>query len=157
MLVGQFCTKNWLTFFLNAFVCSLIIIFRASERVILFKFFINYKSSFFCFPNYRPKNHLRFISFNLYVITKNSRNDKESVSVLNGPHSNYYITDHIDVGVSMDTDIESQSILKLNPKDYLENDTYLTVHIEWIDSIMLFNHLYHKYDDLARIHCQQMR
>lgn len=56
----------------------------------------------------------------------------------------------------METDIESQAVLKVSPKDYLELNC-LTVHIEWIDSIMLFNHTYHKYDDLSRIHCHQMR
>lgn len=57
----------------------------------------------------------------------------------------------------METAIESQAILKESPKDYLTDDSHLTVHIEWIDSIMLFNERYHKYDDLARIHCHQMR
>ena len=79
------------------------------------------------------------------------------ISVLNGPHSNYYITDKLDVGVTMETDIESQAILKVSPKDYLTDDSYLTVHIEWIDSILCFNEKYHKYDDLARIYCHQMR
>lgn len=79
------------------------------------------------------------------------------ISVLNGTHSNYYITDGMDVGVTMDTNIESQAVLKVSPKSYLESEGHLTVHIEWIDSILLFSHTYHKYDDLARIHAAQMR
>lgn len=47
--------------------------------------------------------------------------------------------------------------IKASPKQYLESDSHLTVHIEWYDSIMLFNHIYHKYDDIARTHCHQMR
>jgi hypothetical protein len=40
----------------------------------------------------------------------------------------------MDVGVTMETDIESQAILKISPKDYLEETgTYLTVHVEWIE------------------------
>lgn len=47
--------------------------------------------------------------------------------------------------------------IRESPKVYLEMEGHLTVHIEWCDSLMLFNHIYHKYDDISRIHCQQMR
>ncbi|RWS03481.1 hypothetical protein B4U79_07028, partial [Dinothrombium tinctorium] len=47
--------------------------------------------------------------------------------------------------------------IQVSPKDYLEMEGHLTVHIEWVDSILLFNNLYHKYDDLPRIQGQQMR
>lgn len=47
--------------------------------------------------------------------------------------------------------------IKESPKVYLENEKCLTVHVEWCDSIMLFNHIYHKYDDISRTHCHQMR
>ncbi|KAF8787793.1 hypothetical protein HNY73_009355 [Argiope bruennichi] len=40
---------------------------------------------------------------------------------------------------------------------YLENNTHLTVHIEWLESVLLFSALYHKYDDVCRIHGHQMK
>ncbi|RWS26430.1 uncharacterized protein B4U80_08312, partial [Leptotrombidium deliense] len=104
-----------------------------------------------------PRNHLRYISWITYVVTKDSNTGtRESIPVNNIPHSNYYVTDGVDMGVIMDTDIYSRAI-QVSPKDYLEMEGHLTVHIEWVDSILLFNNLYHKYDDLARIHSHQMR
>ncbi|XP_054164349.1 uncharacterized protein LOC128962050 isoform X2 [Oppia nitens] len=104
-----------------------------------------------------PRNHLRYISWIAYVVTRDPLNGvRESIVVTNPPHSNYYIQDGIDMGTIMETDIISQQI-RDSPKVYLEMEGQLTVHIEWCDSMMLFNHIYHKYDDLSRIHCQQMR
>lgn len=47
---------------------------------------------------------------------------------------------------------------KLNeaPQLYLENNQ-LTVHIEWVDSLLLFSHLYNSYDSLATIQRHQIR
>ena len=33
----------------------------------------------------------------------------------------------------------------------------LTVHIEWIDSLLLFSHLYNNYDALATVQRHQIR
>ncbi|CAG2168116.1 unnamed protein product [Oppiella nova] len=104
-----------------------------------------------------PRNHLRYISWIAYVVTRDPRNGiRESIVVTNSPHGNYYIQDGMDMGTIMDTNILSHQI-KESPKVYLEMEGQLTVHIEWCDSMMLFNHIYHKYDDIPRIHCQQMR
>ncbi|KAF7491884.1 hypothetical protein SSS_01888 [Sarcoptes scabiei] len=103
-----------------------------------------------------PRNHLRYISWIAYVIAKDPRNGlRESLAVVNSPHSNYYVQDGIDMGVMMDTTLPVAKI-KESPKIYLENEK-LTVHVEWCDSIMLFNHIYHKYDDITRVHGHQMR
>nr|XP_046914060.1 UPF0746 protein DDB_G0281095-like [Dermatophagoides farinae] len=103
-----------------------------------------------------PRNHLRYISWIAYVIAKDPRHGvRESLAVSNAPHSNYYVQDGIDMGAMMDTTLPVAKI-KESPKIYLENEK-LTVHVEWCDSIMLFNHIYHKYDDITRIHGHQMR
>ncbi|KAH9424047.1 hypothetical protein DERP_008895 [Dermatophagoides pteronyssinus] len=103
-----------------------------------------------------PRNHLRYISWIAYVIAKDPRHGvRESLAVTNAPHSNYYVQDGIDMGAMMDTTLPVSKI-KETPKIYLENEK-LTVHVEWCDSIMLFNHIYHKYDDITRIHGHQMR
>jgi len=33
----------------------------------------------------------------------------------------------------------------------------LTVHVEWVDSLLLFSHLYNNYDSLATIQRHQIR
>lgn len=40
-------------------------------------------------------------------------------------------------------------------KCYLDNNQ-LTVHIEWVDSLLLFSHLYNNYDALATVQRHQM-
>ena len=58
-----------------------------------------------------PRNHLRFISWIAYVVTKDPRNGlRESIVTLNSPHNNYYIQDGIDMGAMMDTDIKTQGV-----------------------------------------------
>ncbi|KPM09906.1 hypothetical protein QR98_0084520 [Sarcoptes scabiei] len=103
-----------------------------------------------------PRNHLRYVSWFVYVIVQDPHTgQQDNVAVKNAPHYNYYIQDGIDMGVVMETDI-SVADIKSVPKKYLENETNLTIHVEWLDSIMLFNHIYNKYDDIERIHCHQM-
>ena len=58
-----------------------------------------------------PRNHLRYISWIAYVVTRDPRNGiRESIVVDNCPHSNYYIQDGIDMGTIMDTDIPSTQV-----------------------------------------------
>ncbi|EEC09523.1 hypothetical protein ISCGN_000347 [Ixodes scapularis] len=40
---------------------------------------------------------------------------------------------------------------------YLDGSGSLTVHVEWLDSQLLFGSTYHKYDDIARTQCHQMK
>ncbi|RWS00917.1 hypothetical protein B4U79_10735, partial [Dinothrombium tinctorium] len=57
-----------------------------------------------------PRNHLRYISWITYVVTRDPNSGfRESIPVLNAPHSNYYVTDGVDMGVVMETDILSRA------------------------------------------------
>ncbi|XP_054710150.1 uncharacterized protein LOC129219863 [Uloborus diversus] len=104
-----------------------------------------------------PRNHLRSVSWNAYVVRDHpSTGTKESVIVLNAPHNNYYVQDGVDTGVIMETNIPVRQVREMNSA-YLENNTHLTVHIEWLESMLLFSALYHKYDDVCRIHGHQMK
>ncbi|KAH9407552.1 hypothetical protein TYRP_012374 [Tyrophagus putrescentiae] len=104
-----------------------------------------------------PRNHLRYVSwFTFLSVLDPTSGQQESVPVKNSPHFSYYIQDALDMGVVISTSIPVADI-KASPKRYLENESHLTVLVEWFDSIMLFNHIYHKYDDIARMHCHQMR
>lgn len=43
------------------------------------------------------------------------------------------------------------------PLTYLSDEGQLTVHIEWVDSLLLFSHLYNNYDALATLQRHQLR
>ncbi|XP_035207201.1 uncharacterized protein LOC118182039 [Stegodyphus dumicola] len=104
-----------------------------------------------------PRNHLRSVSWNAYVIRDHpSTGTKESVIVMNAPHNSYYVQDGVDMGVIMETNIPVRQVREMNSA-YLENNTHLTIHIEWLESMLLFSALYHKYDDVCRIHGHQMK
>ncbi|GIX70953.1 uncharacterized protein CDAR_505051 [Caerostris darwini] len=64
-----------------------------------------------------PRNHLRSVSWNAYVIRDHpSTGTKESVIVLNAPHNSYYVQDGVDMGVIMETNIPvRQGIRWSNP------------------------------------------
>ena len=47
--------------------------------------------------------------------------------------------------------------LNAKPSGYLDGANLLTVHIEWVDSLLLFSHLYNNYDSLATIQRHQIR
>ena len=51
---------------------------------------------------------------------------------------------------------QQQQQLKESPRCFLEANQ-LTVHIEWLDSLLLFSHLYNNYDALATIQRHQFR
>lgn len=58
-----------------------------------------------------PRNHLRYISWIAYVVTRDPRNGiRESIVVDNSPHGNFYIQDGMDMGTIMDTDINSSDV-----------------------------------------------
>lgn len=55
-----------------------------------------------------PRNHLRYVSWNAYVLrtsTKSSNKETDLLMVLNAPHWNYYIQEGVDMGIVMETDI----------------------------------------------------
>lgn len=57
-----------------------------------------------------PRNHLRYVSWNAYVLRTDSRvtapnKENDMIMVLNAPHWNYYIQEGVDMGIVMETDI----------------------------------------------------
>ncbi|XP_054721728.1 uncharacterized protein LOC129231438 [Uloborus diversus] len=108
-----------------------------------------------------PRNHLRYVSWNAYVVRSDSgipSNEKENdmIVVLNAPHWNYYIQEGVDMGIVMETDIPVSLVDEFSD-NYKETNKSLTVQIEWLDSLLLFSATYHKYDDIRRLHCHQMK
>ncbi|KAK7080930.1 hypothetical protein SK128_012888, partial [Halocaridina rubra] len=47
--------------------------------------------------------------------------------------------------------------IKEGPSAYVDDRKELTVQIEWVESLLLFQATYHKYDDVTRMHNYQMR
>lgn len=47
--------------------------------------------------------------------------------------------------------------LNKSPQCYLSDERQLTVRIEWVDSLLLFSHLYNNYDALATTQRLQIR
>lgn len=104
-----------------------------------------------------PRSHLRYVSWNAYVMRRHTNSaTKDSILVICAPHWSYYVQDGMDMGMIMETDIPIKDI-KESPNLYLESNGNLTVHIEWLESILLFNSSYHKYDDIFHLHCHQMK
>ena len=56
----------------------------------------------------------------------------------------------------MDTKIPIKEITDPN-SGYLVNKTSIRIHIEWLQSLLLFQATYHHYDDITRIQTYQMR
>lgn len=40
---------------------------------------------------------------------------------------------------------------------YLDSANQLSIHIEWVDSLLLFSHLYNNYDSMATVQRHQVR
>ncbi|XP_023216783.1 uncharacterized protein LOC111619310 [Centruroides sculpturatus] len=105
-----------------------------------------------------PRNHLKYVSWNAYVIRNHpTTGHRESILVINAPHNSYYVQDGMDMGVTMETDIPVRQIREM-PNTYIEGTSNrLIVHIEWLESLLLFSAIYHKYDDICRVHGHQMK
>ncbi|XP_064466638.1 uncharacterized protein LOC135377855 [Ornithodoros turicata] len=104
-----------------------------------------------------PRGHLRYVAWNAYLIRRDPDSGaRESVLAVHAPHSCYYVQDGMDVGVVMDTDVSVREIRE-SASMYLDSSGHLTVHVEWLDSQLLFGATYHKYDDIARLQCHQMK
>ncbi|XP_066959176.1 LOW QUALITY PROTEIN: uncharacterized protein [Macrobrachium rosenbergii] len=104
-----------------------------------------------------PRNHLRYVCRNAYLLRRASRGYVESVCLANGPFSNlYYAQETSDDGLMMESDVPVKEI-KEGPSPYVDERKELTVQIEWVESLLLFQATYHKYDDVTRMHNYQMR
>ncbi|GBM85282.1 hypothetical protein AVEN_46219-1 [Araneus ventricosus] len=105
-----------------------------------------------------PRNHLRYVSWNAYVVRNesNEATKEKNMIVLNAPHWNYYIQEGVDMGIVMETDIPVSVVDDLT-NNCKETNKSVTIEIEWLDSLLLFSAIYHKYDDIRRLHCHQMK
>lgn len=61
-----------------------------------------------------PRNHLRYVAWNTYVIRAPPGGGKESVLAVNAPHSAYYVQDGMDLGVLIDVDIPTRVVSSLS-------------------------------------------
>ncbi|XP_042238306.1 uncharacterized protein LOC121876869 isoform X2 [Homarus americanus] len=103
-----------------------------------------------------PRNHLRYVCWNAYLLRRASRGYVESVCLTNGPFSNYYAQESTDDGLMMESEVPVKEI-KDGGSAYIDDRKELTVQIEWVESLLLFQATYHKYDDVTRMHNYQMR
>ncbi|XKL64828.1 hypothetical protein PGB90_004914 [Kerria lacca] len=72
------------------------------------------------------------------------------------PFSHYYAQEPSDEGIIMETDIPVNQLREPNCP-FLTDKNQIRVQIEWEESYLLFQATYHKYDDVIRLHNQQMR
>lgn len=104
-----------------------------------------------------PRNHLRHVSWSAHVIRRHPKTGgKEPITVLNAPLSKYYVQDESDEGVIMETGIPMREINDPCFR-YLESNNQIIVQVEWIESLLLFQSTYHKYDDTSRAQNYQMK
>ncbi|GAB6033781.1 hypothetical protein CHUAL_013943 [Chamberlinius hualienensis] len=104
-----------------------------------------------------PRNHLRYVSWSAHVLQRNPKTGiREPVTVLNAPLGKYYFQEDSDEGVIMETGIPMREI---NDPSYrfVETNNLIVIQVEWIESLMLFQATYHKYDDTARVQNYQMK
>lgn len=97
----------------------------------------------------------RHISWTAYLIRSDDP-DAEMVSLPGAPFSRYYAQEPADEGIIMETSVGVNEVKDENCP-YVTNKGQIKVRIEWNESHLLFQATYHKYDDVCRIHNQQMR
>lgn len=78
------------------------------------------------------------------------------LSLPGAPFSRYYAQEPADEGIIMETSVGVNEVKDENCP-YVTNKGQIKVRIEWNESHLLFQATYHKYDDVCRIHNQQMR
>ncbi|XP_043255034.1 uncharacterized protein LOC122398857 [Colletes gigas] len=102
-----------------------------------------------------PRNHLRYVSWSAYLL-KEEESGTTVIGLPGAPFSRYYAQESTDEGIIMETELDTNEI-KNNQCPYLTDKGQLRVRLEWNESHLLFQATYHKYDDVCRIHNQQMR
>ncbi|KAJ8670374.1 hypothetical protein QAD02_001633 [Eretmocerus hayati] len=102
-----------------------------------------------------PRNHLKFVSWTAYLIRGEEPN-AEIMSLPGAPFSRYYAQEPADEGIIMETSIGVGDV-KDESCPFVTDKGQIRVRLEWNESHMLFQATYHKYDDVCRIHNQQMR
>ncbi|XP_058802211.1 uncharacterized protein LOC131670549 isoform X2 [Phymastichus coffea] len=102
-----------------------------------------------------PRNHLRYVSWTAYLI-RAGESATEIVSLPGAPFSRYYAQENADEGIIMETSIGVNDV-KGDDCPFVTEKGQIRVRIEWLESHLLFQATYHKYDDVCRVHNQQMR
>ncbi|KAF6216296.1 hypothetical protein GE061_000636, partial [Apolygus lucorum] len=96
-----------------------------------------------------------FVSWTAYIL-RYHKNLVEPIPIPSAPFSHYYAQDVSDEGIIMETEITIKE-LREPGCPYLNEKGQLRVQVEWEESYLLFQATYHKYDDIYKLHNQQMR
>ncbi|XP_014218644.1 uncharacterized protein LOC106646931 [Copidosoma floridanum] len=102
-----------------------------------------------------PRNHLRYMSWTAYLI-RGEEPHTEVVSLPGAPFSRYYAQEAADEGIIMETSLGVHEV-ENEHCPFVTEKGQIRVRIEWNESHLLFQATYHKYDDVCRVHNQQMR
>ncbi|KAK0163986.1 hypothetical protein PV328_002661 [Microctonus aethiopoides] len=102
-----------------------------------------------------PRNHLRYISWSAFLM-RSDEPDSETILLPGAPFSRYYAQEQADEGIIMET---SLGVNEVNDDScaFLTDKGQLRIRLEWNECHLLFQATYHKYDDVCRVHNQQMR
>ncbi|TGZ49978.1 Uncharacterized protein DBV15_07454 [Temnothorax longispinosus] len=97
----------------------------------------------------------RYVSWSAYLLRGEGPN-VAAVGLPGEPFSRYYVQEPVDEGIIMETNVDMNEV-KENHCPYLTDKGQLKIRLEWNESHLLFQATYHKYDDVCRVHNQQMR
>ncbi|XP_043483201.1 uncharacterized protein LOC122511786 [Leptopilina heterotoma] len=102
-----------------------------------------------------PRNHLRYVSWSAYMM-RGDEQDPEAISLPGAPFSRYYAQEPADEGIIMETSLGVNEV-KDEHCPFVTDKGQIRIRLEWNESHLLFQATYHKYDDVCRVHNQQMR
>ncbi|KAF0294076.1 hypothetical protein FJT64_008217 [Amphibalanus amphitrite] len=104
-----------------------------------------------------PRNHIKHSEWNLFIIRRHPKGGYMSPSlVARGPFCNYYVHENHDEGIMVETDVPVKELH--SPGSLFVDDRHqVLVQLEWLETVLLFQSTYHKYDDISRVHNFQMR
>lgn len=102
-----------------------------------------------------PRNHLRYVSWSAYLMRGDDA-EPEAINLPGAPFSRYYVQEQADEGIIMETNLGMNEV-KADHCPFITDKGQLRIRIEWNESHLLFQATYHKYDDVCRVHNQQMR
>lgn len=97
----------------------------------------------------------RYVSWSAYLLRDEGSN-VVPIGLPGEPFSRYYVQESADEGIIMETNVDMNEV-KENHCPYLTDKGQLRIRLEWNESHLLFQATYHKYDDVCRVHNQQMR
>lgn len=97
----------------------------------------------------------RYVSWSAYLL-RGEGPDVEAIRLPGAPFSRYYAQESADEGIIMETSLDMSEV-KDNHCPFLTDKGQLRIRLEWNESHLLFQATYHKYDDVCRVHNQQMR